>query len=73
MPLGPPVFIQHLTNCEIIENSAARFECKVSGNPEPEVEWYKDGKLLKESKQLTFLYDDNDNCTIAYRHGFNGR
>lgn len=69
MPLGPPVFIQHLTNCEIIENSAARFECKVSGNPEPEVEWYKDGKLLKESKQLTFLYDDNDNCKLIITKG----
>lgn len=69
MPLGPPVFIQHLTNCEIIENSAARFECKVSGNPEPEVEWYKDGRLLKESKQLTFLYDDNDNCKLIITKG----
>ena len=69
LPLGPPVFIQHLTNCEIIENSAARFECKVSGNPEPEVEWYKDGRLLKESKQLTFLYDDNDNCKLIITKG----
>ena len=69
MPLGPPVFIQQLTNCEIIENSAARFECKVSGNPEPEVEWYKDGRLLKESKQLTFLYDDNDNCKLIITKG----
>ena len=69
MPLGPPVFIQHLTNCEISENSAARFECKVSGNPEPEVEWFKDGRLLKESKQLTFLYDDSDNCKLIITKG----
>ena len=69
MPLGPPDFIQSLTNCEIIENSAARFECKVCGNPEPEVEWYKDGQLLKESKQLTFLYDDNDNCKLIITKG----
>ena len=69
MPLGPPVFVQQLTNCEIIENSAARFECKVSGNPEPEVEWFKDGHLLKESQQLTFLYDDNDNCKLIITKG----
>lgn len=37
-------------NCEIIENSVVRFECKVSGNLELEVEWYKDGCFFKESK-----------------------
>ena len=69
MPLGPPVFKKELQNCEIIEGSAARFACQVSGNPEPTVEWYRDGKILKESKQLTFLYDDDDNCRLIITEG----
>lgn len=63
------MFKLKLQNCEIIEGSAARFVCQVSGNPEPEVEWYRDGKLLKESKQLTFLYDDGDNCRLIITKG----
>lgn len=41
----------------------------MTGIPEPDVEWYKDGKRLRESKQLTFLYDENDNCKLIITEG----
>ena len=52
-----------------MEGTAARFQCQVTGNPEPDVEWYKDGRKLRESKQLTFLYDENDNCKLIITEG----
>ena len=69
MPEGPPKIIQSLRNCKVAEGTAARFECKIRGNPEPEVEWTREGKILKESKQLTFLYDDEDNCKLIITKG----
>ena len=69
MPEGPPKFIQSLRNCKVAEGTAARFECKIRGNPEPEVEWTREGKVLRESKQLTFLYDDEDNCKLIITKG----
>jgi titin len=31
------------------EGQSARFEIEVSGSPEPIVEWYKDGNLVRDS------------------------
>lgn len=69
MPEGPPKIVHSLRNCKVAEGTAARFECKIRGNPEPEVEWTREGKILRESKQLTFLYDDEDNCKLIITKG----
>lgn len=48
----------------MVEGGAARFTCRVSGNPEPEVNWYKDNEKLSESKQFTMLFDADENCVL---------
>ncbi|KAM3729054.1 Hemicentin-1 [Dirofilaria immitis] len=35
-------------NRTVIENSAITLSCPVTGKPEPEVEWFKDGELLTQ-------------------------
>ncbi len=69
IPFGPPSFTKELEDCFIFENNAAKFKCRVIGNPEPEVEWFKDGEKVKESKQFTMLFDADDNCVLIITQG----
>lgn len=45
-----PMFEQLFDDIEVIEGSAAKFECVVIGTPDPEIMWFKDGEPLKESR-----------------------
>lgn len=59
-----PVFSLELVDCKTKEGNAARFVCRVSSHPAPTIEWFKDGALLKESRQFSFLYDGSS-CTLV--------
>ncbi|XP_077997324.1 muscle M-line assembly protein unc-89-like [Glandiceps talaboti] len=61
----PPKFTKKITECEVIEGSAARFECKITGTPAPEVTWYKDKKELKEGKHFRMEYDGSGLCCLT--------
>ena len=65
IPFGPPYIVQELQNCFVKEGGAAKFTCRVSGNPEPEVCWFKDNEKLVECKQFTMLYDSKENCVLV--------
>jgi hypothetical protein len=41
-----PLFVEQPSNMEVMEGSEARFECVISGTPEPEVIWYFNGREL---------------------------
>eukprot|EP00794_Sanderia_malayensis_P017278 gene17279-19005_t len=69
IPFGPPFFTRELEDCFIFENNAAKFICRAAGNPEPEVEWFKDGEKVLESKQFTMLFDADDNCVLIITQG----
>ena len=58
-----PVFALELVDCKTKDGNAARFVCRVSSQPPPTVQWFKDGTLLKESRQFSFLYDGSS-CTL---------
>lgn len=45
---------------EVKEGDQAKFTCRTSGNPQPEVEWYKDDQLLEESPEVKF--ENQDGC-----------
>lgn len=68
VPFGPPYFLVELENCFTVEGGVAKFKCKCVGNPEPEVNWYKDNEKLSESKQYTILFDADDNCVLIITH-----
>ncbi|KAL7882204.1 hypothetical protein AOLI_G00090530 [Acnodon oligacanthus] len=46
MTTKAPTFTQPLQSVVALEGSAATFEAQVSGNPVPEVSWFRDGQVL---------------------------
>ena len=38
----------------VLEGSNATFHCAADGNPAPEINWIKDGKIVATGKMLTF-------------------
>ncbi len=63
--LQPPEIIQPLRDCEVCEGSAAKFDCRIKGFPEPEIYWYKDGKEIEESRRFRVEFDDDDLCSLV--------
>ena len=57
-PTMPPKFVRSIRKAEVIEGSAAKFDVRVSGNPEPEIVWYKDDKPLKQDSKFRFEEDN---------------
>ena len=58
-PATPPKFVRTMRKAKVIEGSAARFDVKLTGSPEPEVQWLKDEKPLKENRKFRFDEDDD--------------
>ncbi|KFQ89263.1 Obscurin, partial [Phoenicopterus ruber ruber] len=51
----PPRFVNKVRNAYFIEGEDAQFTCTIEGAPRPQIRWYKDGILLKDtSKYQTF-------------------
>ena len=44
-----PKFIQLLKDTTSIEGQRVQFECRVIGNPKPDVKWYRDHQLIHTS------------------------
>ncbi|KAL2088131.1 hypothetical protein ACEWY4_016959 [Coilia grayii] len=54
-PSREPLFTRKLDVLEVIEGRGARFDCKVSGSPSPEVTWSHLEHPLQESDNVHFL------------------
>ena len=63
-PTSPPAFIKNLKDVYIVEGSCTRFDVKVTGMPEPDVTWYKDGWPVKEDKHLELVHDEDTSALI---------
>ncbi|NXX73799.1 OBSCN protein, partial [Urocolius indicus] len=51
----PPRFVSKVRNAYLVEGEDAQFTCTIEGAPRPQIRWYKDGVLLKDtSKYQTF-------------------
>ncbi|KAL8558811.1 hypothetical protein ACOMHN_046393 [Nucella lapillus] len=48
--LKKPEFLKELKDVEVLEGQSVKFRCKVKGYPQPRVNWYKDGKLLRSNR-----------------------
>ncbi|CRL08293.1 CLUMA_CG021374, isoform B [Clunio marinus] len=57
--LAPPTFIRLLQNAYANENSSFEFNCLVTGNPLPTVQWYRNDNCV----------DSNSNYNITYNNG----
>ncbi|XP_070569690.1 myosin light chain kinase, smooth muscle-like isoform X2 [Ptychodera flava] len=59
-----PAFIKKIRDCPVMEGDLARFDCKISGDPEPDVIWYQDGLEIKESDKFQMEFDDSGSCSL---------
>ncbi|KAG8432134.1 hypothetical protein GDO86_016678 [Hymenochirus boettgeri] len=64
-PLMKPTFTKTMADIEVVEGSAARFDCRIEGHPDPEVVWYKDDQAIKESRHFQIDYDEDGNCSLT--------
>ena len=53
-----PEIIQRLIPVEVVKGGMVKFQCRVVGEPAPEIEWYKDDQLLDESDRMKFENKD---------------
>ncbi|XP_017656046.1 myosin light chain kinase, smooth muscle isoform X1 [Nannospalax galili] len=63
-PHVKPYFSKTIRDLEVVEGSAARFDCKIEGYPDPEVVWFKDDQSIKESRHFQIDYDEDGNCSL---------
>ncbi|XP_060118705.1 myosin light chain kinase, smooth muscle isoform X1 [Heteronotia binoei] len=64
-PHMKPYFSKTIQDIEVVEGSAARFDCKIEGYPDPEAIWYKDDQSIKESRHFQIDYDEDGNCSLT--------
>uniref|UniRef100_A0A8C9U852 Myosin light chain kinase, smooth muscle n=1 Tax=Scleropages formosus TaxID=113540 RepID=A0A8C9U852_SCLFO len=64
-PHMKPYFSTVIKDVEVVEGSAARFDCKIEGYPDPEVVWYKDDQPIKETRHFQIDYDEDGNCSLT--------
>ena len=50
-------------------NKEAHLTCRVQGNPQPIVSWYKDSNLLSESESVTFKTEESRHTLILRWEG----
>nr|XP_014343773.1 PREDICTED: striated muscle preferentially expressed protein kinase isoform X2 [Latimeria chalumnae] len=56
-PSLDPLFTRKMEDLDVIEGRTARFDCKVSGTPPPEVTWMHFGQKVEESENVRILKD----------------
>ena len=54
-----PEFQQELKDREVLAGDTARFDVKVTGKPEPEVKWLKNGNTIEKDSRVKFV-DESD-------------
>ncbi len=59
-PREPPHFIVVLDSAEVMVGDNARFYCKATGIPVPEVMWYRSGEEMKADNRFVIRYDEVD-------------
>lgn len=51
------MFIESLQSVEVVQGSPAKLQCKVTGVPEPSIEWFRDSEPVKEDKRIKIRFD----------------
>ena len=52
------------------------FSCVSPGTPEPDVDWYKDNRVIREGGRIKFTFEDDGLCSLLTReaeHSDRGR
>ncbi|XP_070569681.1 titin homolog isoform X2 [Ptychodera flava] len=60
----PPTFTVPLKNVTVVLNNSARFDCQVSGVPEPEIIWFHNGIGIHEGDNHVMETTDEGVCSL---------
>lgn len=62
-----PKFVETLSDVQISQGNTVILECRVTGNPRPEVTWYKDGERIFEDAKHRIEIRPGDLCVLTIR------
>ncbi|XP_041477176.1 myosin light chain kinase, smooth muscle-like isoform X3 [Lytechinus variegatus] len=65
--MDPPSFLEPLKDTAVLEESSAMLKCKVVGEPEPEIYWYKDGVELKDGRKYKLDFPDDEVAVLIVK------
>ncbi|XP_053072708.1 palladin isoform X5 [Acinonyx jubatus] len=65
-----PRFIQKLRSQEVAEGSKVYLECRVTGNPTPQVRWFCEGKELQDTPDIQIRCEGGDLHTLVIAEAF---
>ncbi|XP_058048505.1 palladin isoform X3 [Ahaetulla prasina] len=68
--LSPPQFIQKLRSQEILEGSKVLLQCRVAGNPVPQISWFCEGKELQNSPDIQICSESGGLQTLIIAEAF---
>ncbi|XP_070614244.1 palladin-like [Erythrolamprus reginae] len=68
--LSPPRFIQKLRSQEILEGSKVVLQCRVVGNPVPQIRWFCEGKELQNSPDILICSESGGLQTLIIAEAF---
>lgn len=65
-----PRFIEKLQPITTPDGYTIQFECKVEGNPRPQITWFRQTAIIKQSQDFQMYYDDDNVATLVIREVF---
>ncbi|KAM6440051.1 palladin isoform 2-T2 [Liasis olivaceus] len=68
--LSPPRFIQKLRSQEVPEGNKVLLQCRVAGNPVPQVRWFCEGKELQNSPDIQICSESEGLQTLIIAEAF---
>lgn len=61
-----PEITKPLENVTVVEGEPASLECQLKGEPQPDIEWFLDGKQIEESKRIRMNFDGKC-CSLTFK------
>jgi titin len=63
---SPPTFVQEITDVRTAETETVKFECLFSGTPTPDIIWYHNDKIVRNTDKVKVRIEDNKtSCTVT--------
>jgi len=63
----PPKFVEKLQNVEVNVGKTVIIDCVCEGEPEPDCDWYFEGKLIKDEGRYRYLFEKDDIIGLEIR------
>ncbi len=67
-PGSPQILSDDFQDSEVVAGSELKLECRFSGSPQPDVEWFKDGGPLLESDRIKCTVNDDVARLVIKKH-----